>query len=89
MRLPRQQLNPVTFRLFFLSVSLIAVCKLSSSDLIITFVVFMLTSPEYGDTLIRSLRSDIGLSSEKGIQHCYTWRVIIKALFKQESDYKR
>lgn len=33
LRLPRKQLNPVSFWLFFQSVSLIAVCKSSSGDL--------------------------------------------------------
>lgn len=48
-------MNPLTFRLLFLSVSLIAVCESSSGDLIITFVVFMPTTPEYGDTLIQNI----------------------------------
>lgn len=46
LRLPRQQMNPVSFWLFFQSVSLIAVCKSSSGDLIIRFVLFMLTTTE-------------------------------------------
>lgn len=45
LRLPRQQLNPVSFWLFFQIC--LTYCKSSSSDLIIRFVVFMLTTTEY------------------------------------------
>lgn len=47
LRLPRQQLNPGSFWQLFQSVSLIAVCRSSSSDLVIRSVVFRLTTTEY------------------------------------------
>lgn len=61
LRLPRQQLNPVSFRSFFQSVSLIVVCESSSSDLIIRFVLFMLTTTEYW----RQINSDHWLAVEQ------------------------